>query len=649
MIHPIPKTQTIMKKQLLYVAVAIGFTGAAFTLGSCGPKKEATAKLIPMEDFFRNPEKTAYQISPDGKYYSYLAPYETRMNIFVQEIGKENVIQLTSDTARDIMGYFWANNERIVYLRDIGGDENYKLFAINADGSNPVALTDFPGVRTQIIDDLPEIEDEMIVGMNKRIPQVFDPYRLNIETGELTMLYENPGNIQGWMTDHEGKLRVATAIEDGVNTTLLYRDNEEEPFRTVLTTSFKESVDPQFFTFDNKYVYAVSNLGRDKTAAIVFDIANGKELELLYENPEFDVNRMSYSRKRKVLQAAYFESWKRERYYFDEEFKGLIGKIEQKLGTEGNYNLGIYDMTKEEDKYIVGKSSDRAMTTYYLYDVNTDELTFIHQVTPWLDENEMAEVKPVTYTARDGMTIHGYLTIPKGKEAKNLPVIVNVHGGPWARDSWGFNPEIQFLANRGYAVFQMNFRGSTGYGRAFWEASFKQWGQAMQDDVTDGVQWLISQGIADPKRVVIYGASYGGYATLMGIVKEPDLFAAAVDYVGVSNLFTFMQTIPPYWEPMLQMMYEMVGNPQADSLMMAQNSPALQAERIKTPLFIAQGANDPRVNKAESDQMVAALQARGIEVEYMVKDNEGHGFYNEENRFDFYRAMEAFLAKHITQ
>ncbi len=638
-----------MKKQLLYVAVAIGFTGAAFTLGSCGPKKEAAAKLIPMEDFFRNPEKTAYQISPDGKYYSYLAPYETRMNIFVQEIGKENVIQLTSDTARDIMGYFWANNERIVYLRDIGGDENYKLFAINADGSNPVALTDFPGVRTQIIDDLPEIEDEMIVGMNKRIPQVFDPYRLNIETGELTMLYENPGNIQGWMTDHEGKLRVATAIEDGVNTTLLYRDNEEEPFRTVLTTSFKESVDPQFFTFDNKYVYAVSNLGRDKTAAIVFDIANGKELELLYENPEFDVNRMSYSRKRKVLQAAYFESWKRERYYFDEEFKGLIGKIEQKLGAEGNYNLGIYDMTKEEDKYIVGKSSDRAMTTYYLYDVNTDELTFIHQVTPWLDENEMAEVKPVTYTARDGLTIHGYLTIPKGKEAKNLPVIVNVHGGPWARDSWGFNPEIQFLANRGYAVFQMNFRGSTGYGRAFWEASFKQWGQAMQDDVTDGVQWLISQGIADPKRVVIYGASYGGYATLMGIVKEPDLFAAAVDYVGVSNLFTFMQTIPPYWEPMLQMMYEMVGNPQADSLMMAQNSPALQAERIKTPLFIAQGANDPRVNKAESDQMVAALQARGIEVEYMVKDNEGHGFYNEENRFDFYRAMEAFLAKHITQ
>lgn len=636
-----------MKKQLLYVAVALGFTGAAFNMSSCGPKKDAAAAIIPMEDFFRNPEKTSYQISPDGKYYSYLAPYESRLNIFVQEIGKDNVQQLTSDTARDIMGYFWANNTRIVFLRDIGGDENYKLFAINVDGSNPMALTDFEGVRTQIIDPLPEIEDEMIVGMNKRIPQVFDPYRLNIVTGELTMLYENPGYIQGWMTDHDGKLRVATAIVDGVNTSLLYRDNEEEEFRTVLTTSFKETVDPQFFTFDNKYVYAVSNLGRDKTAAVIFDIANGKEMEFLYENSDYDVSRLSYSRKRKVLQAAYFESWKRERHYFDEEFKSLISNIQEKLGGEGNYNLGIYDYTKEEDKFIIGKSSDRAMTTYYLYDALKDELTFIHQVTPWLDENQMAEVQPVTYTARDGMTIHGYLTIPKGMEAKNLPVIVNVHGGPWARDSWGFNPEIQFLANRGYAVFQMNFRGSTGYGRAFWESSFKQWGQAMQDDVTDGAQWLIAQGIADPERIAIYGASYGGYATLMGIVKEPDLFTAAVDYVGVSNLFTFMSTIPPYWEPMLQMMYEMVGDPAADSLMMAQNSPALQADKIKTPLFVAQGANDPRVNKAESDQMVEALKAKGVEVEYMVKDNEGHGFYNEENRFDFYRAMESFLNLHM--
>jgi len=256
-------------------------------------------------------------------------------------------------------------------------------------------------------------------------------------------------------------------------------------------------------------------------------------------------------------------------------------------------------------------------------------------------------MKPISYTSRDGLTIHGYLTLPRGIKAEKLPVVVNPHGGPWARDYWGFNPEVQFLANNGYAVLQMNFRGSTGYGREFWEASFKQWGRTMQDDISDGVKWLIDQGIADPGRIAIYGGSYGGYATLAGLTLTPELYAAGVDYVGVSNMFTFMKTIPPYWKPMLDMLYEMVGDPQADSLMLAEVSPVLQADKIIAPLFVAQGANDPRVNKDESDQMVAALKARGIDVEYMVKDNEGHGFRNEENRFDFYRAMIAFLDKHL--
>lgn len=256
-------------------------------------------------------------------------------------------------------------------------------------------------------------------------------------------------------------------------------------------------------------------------------------------------------------------------------------------------------------------------------------------------------MKPISYQSRDGLTIHGYLTLPKGREAKSLPVVINPHGGPWARDDWGYNPEVQMLANRGYAVLQMNFRGSTGYGRKFWEASFKQWGKAMQDDVTDGVGWLVQQGIADPKRVAIYGGSYGGYATLAGITFTPDLYACAVDYVGVSNLFTFMNTVPPYWEPFKKMMYEMVGDPKKDSLLMREASPVFHADQIKCPLFIAQGANDPRVNKDESDQMVAALKARGITVEYMVKDDEGHGFHNEENRMDFYNAMDKFLDAHI--
>jgi dipeptidyl aminopeptidase/acylaminoacyl peptidase len=285
-----------------------------------------------------------------------------------------------------------------------------------------------------------------------------------------------------------------------------------------------------------------------------------------------------------------------------------------------------------------------------MFDKASGDLKKLADLSPWLNEKELCDMKPITYKSRDGLTIQGYLTLPKGytmENAKLLPLVVNPHGGPWYRDSWGFNPEIQFLANRGYAVLQMNFRGSTGYGKKFWQASFKQWGLTMQDDITDGVNWLIEQGIADPKRVAIYGGSYGGYATLQGIVKTPDLYAAAIDYVGVSNLFTFMNTIPPYWKPMLDMMYDMVGDPKKDSIQLRETSPVFNADKIKTPLFIAQGANDPRVNKAESDQMIEALKTRGVDVEYMVKDNEGHGFHNEENQFDFYAAMEAFLQKHI--
>ena len=282
--------------------------------------------------------------------------------------------------------------------------------------------------------------------------------------------------------------------------------------------------------------------------------------------------------------------------------------------------------------------------------MNEDAPRKVAELAPWLDETEMVEMHPVNYTTRDGWDIEAYLSLPKGytlETARQLPVVVNPHGGPWARDAWGYSSEVQFLCSRGYAVFQMNFRGSTGYGRKFLEASYKQWGRAMQNDITDGVKWLIAQGIANPTRVAIYGGSYGGYATLAGVCFTPELYCCAIDYVGVSNLFTFMNTIPPYWRPMLEMMYEQVGHPEHDKEMLAAYSPALHADCISVPLFVAQGANDPRVNKAESDQLVEALRSRGVEVEYMVKDDEGHGFHNQENRFDFYRAMEAFLKKHL--
>ncbi len=636
-----------MKTRLFLFLLIGGFISVSLILGGCKQKKPMQVRQIPLEDFFKNPEKARYQISPDGKHFSFMAPYEKRMNLFVQEIGKDSAIRLTSEKDRDIAGYFWKNPNRIVFLKDTGGDENFKLYGVDIDGSDLKCFTDFPKVRTEIIDDLYEFPDELIIGLNKRNPEVFDPFRLNIVTGEMKQLAENPGNIQGWILDHDGKLRAAIAIVDGVNTQLLYREKESDPFKPVLTTSFKESLTPLMFTFDNKNVYATSNLGRDKSAVVIFDIANGKELEVLYENKDYDVSDVTWSRTKKVLVCANYESWKQERYFFDQEGKQIFDNIQKHLG---NYSFNITSLTKNEDKFMVRAYSDRSLGGYFVYNRAADQLQKVADIAPWLREDELAEMLPVEYTARDSTKIQGYLTLPVGytmENAKDLPVIVNPHGGPWARDGWYFNPEIQFLANRGFAILQMNFRGSTGYGKAFWEKSFKQWGLTMQDDITDGTQWLIDKGIANPKKIALYGGSYGGYATLQGLVREPDLYAAGVDYVGVSNLFTFMKTIPPYWKPMLDMMYEMVGNPQSDSAQFVSTSPALNSEKIKTPLFVAQGKNDPRVNIEESNQIVDALKKRGIVVEYMVKDNEGHGFHNEENRFDFYRAMEKFLEKHL--
>jgi len=604
------------------------------------------APKIPLEDFFKNPEKTAYALSPNGEYLAFLAPYKNRKNIFVQRIGSDTVQQLTAVEDRDLSGYFWANNDRLVYVRDNGGDENYHLFSVSRDGQSKKDLTPFDNVRVEVIDILENDDEHLIIGMNKCNPQVFDPFRLNISTGEMTQIAENPGNISQWMTDHDGQLRVAT-VTDGVNTSILYRRTEEEDFKVVLTTSFKETVYPMYFDFDNsETVYALSNLGRDKTAVVKLNIATGEELDVIFEHPEVDVSYMSYSKKRKVPTTISYVTWKREHKFVDKKVEELYARLERDLG---EYEVVIASTNKAENKFMVRTYSDRSLGAYYFYDLEKDELKKIADVSHWLKEDDLCEMKPVEYQSRDGLTIHGYLTLPKGVPAKNLPVVVNPHGGPWARDAWTFNPEVQFLANRGFAVLQMNFRGSTGYGRQFWEASFKQWGLKMQDDVTDGVNWLVEQGIGDPKRIAIYGGSYGGYCTLAGITFTPDLYACAVDYVGVSNLFTFMETIPPYWEIYLKMLHEMVGDPDnpVDSARMRATSPVFHVDKIKAPLLIAQGAKDPRVNQAESDQMVAALKKNGVAVEYILKENEGHGFYNEENRFEFYGKMEAFLEKHM--
>jgi dipeptidyl aminopeptidase/acylaminoacyl peptidase len=602
----------------------------------------AAAREIPIRDFFRNPEQSGFALSQDGKYLSWLAPYKTRLNVFVRPLAGGKARRITSETARDLSGYFWKG-DRILYEKDFGGDENFHLVSIGLDGKGLRDLTPGEKLTAQVVDDLPDDDQHLLVSHNRRDPQVFDVFRINVKTGEERLVAQNPGNITGWLTDHAGRLRVAMAT-DGVTSSLLYRASEQEPFKTILTTSFKETVAPLFFTFDDQRLYVASNRGRDKTAIFEFDPVTAKEGKLLFEHPEVDVEGLSYSRKRKVLTRISYTTWKDQRVFLDADTEAMYKAVEAKLP---GYEVAFTAGTKAEDKFIVVTYNDRTQGKRYLYDRASGKLDYLAEVAPWLKEQDLAEMKPVSYTSRDGLTINGYLTLPKGVAPSKLPVVVNPHGGPWARDSWGYNAEAQFLANRGFAVFQPNFRGSTGYGRKFWEASFKQWGRSMQDDVSDGVQWLVKQGIADPKRIAIYGGSYGGYSALAGAAFTPDLYAAVVDYVGVSNLFTFMETIPPYWKPFLAMMHEMVGDPVQDKALLTEFSPAFHVDRIRAPLFIAQGANDPRVNKAESDQVVAALKKRGVTVEYLVKDNEGHGFQNEENRLEFYTAMERFLARYL--
>ena len=619
------------------------FTSLLASLASA-QADDAIPPRIPLRDFFRNPQAAGFSISPDGKYLALLEPWNNRLNIWIEPVEGGEAKRLTSITDRDISGVSWKGNDVVLFAKDNGGDENYHLYSVDRDGKHQRDLTPFTGVRATIVDDLEDNPTDVIIQTNQRDKQLFDAYRLNVITGKITLAAQNPGNIQQWITDWNGKIRAATTT-DGVNTSLLYRKNEQSAWKTILTTNFKESFDPEFFSFDNQHLFGVSNIGRDKAAAVEFDPETAKEVRVIYENPDADVGRLAYSRQRKVLTLATYRTWKQQIVFFDHETEDAYKYLQQQLP---GFDVARVGSDKEENKFIVVLTGDRTLGSYYLYDIKAKDIRKLADLGPWLHADQLAEMKPIEYQSRDGLTIHGYLTLPKGRDAKNLPVVVNPHGGPWARDDWEFNPEVQFLANRGYAVLQMNFRGSTGYGRKFFEASFKQWGGTMQDDITDGVNWVIQQGIADPKRVAIYGGSYGGYAVLEGLVKTPDLYAAGVDYVGVSNLFTFMNTIPPYWKPQLEMMHEMVGDPVKDKDWFQEHSPALNADKIKTPLFVAQGEKDPRVNINESNQIVDALKKRGVTVEYMVKPNEGHGFHNEENRFDFYAAMEKFLDGHLS-
>lgn len=635
----------IFSKKNIFLIASILVIALTTVIGTKLSRVHASQKppLIPLRDFFRNPEKAWYKLSPDGTCLSFLASYQNRLNIFVQKIGTDCAERVTSVTDRDLREYFWKNNDLLVYLKDTQGDENFHLFGVSKDGLIFKDFTPFEGVCVRIIDQLEDDEDHILISTNKRDRKVFDVYRLNIQTGVLDLIAQNPGNIQHWRADHEGKLRVAVSL-DGTNRSILYRDTESGPFRVIQSADFRDFIHPVLFTFDNKQLYVLSNINRDKLSCVVFDPVARQEREVMHEHADFDVDSVHFSRKRKALTDIEYISWKHEHFFLDPQTERMFNRLEQELK---DCEIYIDAHSKNEDKFIVRTASDRSPGIYYLYDLTADTLTKLADFAPWLKEEYMAPTQPIQYMSRDGLVIHGYLRLPLGYEPKNLPVVVNPHGGPWMRDTWSFWPEFQFLANRGYAILQMNFRGSIGYGKKFWQSSFKQWGRAMQDDVTDGVKWLIDQGIADPKRIAIYGGSYGGYAALAGLAFTPDLYTCGIDHCGESNLFSWYESFPEYWKPFLEVSYEQIGHPEKDKELLAQVSPFFHVDNIKVPVLVVQGRMDPRVPIRESDQMVEALRKRGIEVEYMVKDNEGHGFNNEENKFDFYEAMEKFLARHL--
>lgn len=624
-----------LKRQTL---VVLFFTLLSFNLWA---QNQLTVK-----DFFKNPPESAHSISPDGKRLAYLKPFESRMNIYVRDLNDaKSEKRLTELKDRDIAQFFWKGNETILFSKDFNGDENFHVFAVDVKDAKAKDLTNFEKTRATVIDTLENISPkEILVQHNRRNKEIFDVYRINVANGKSKLVAENPGSVTGWVTDNNGKVRMALQA-DGLKTHVLYRKSESEKFKKILTFGHRESFSPEYFTADNQKIYALSNLGRDRISLVEFDPATAKETKIIYQHSEVDIDSVTFNKDKKALESVSYITWKREVSFFDNKIEKSFNAILEKIPQGEDIRYMLAD--KKQRNFVARTFSDRSFGAVYIFDSELNKLTEVISFRQLLPIEKMSEMKPIKYQSRDGLTIHGYISKPVGAGDKNLPIVVRVHGGPWARDEWGFQREVQFLTNSGFAVFSMNFRGSTGYGKKFFEASFKQWGLKMNDDITDGVRWLISEGIANPSKICIYGGSYGGYATLSALTTNPELYKCGVNYVGVSNLFTFMKTIPPYWKTELEKIYEMVGHPELDKEQMIKTSPALNADKLNTPLFVAQGAQDPRVNKAESDQIVEALKKRGIDVPYMVKENEGHGFRNEENRFDFYNAMEKFLSKYL--
>jgi len=600
--------------------------------------------LIPREVLFGNPQKTGPQLSPDGKFLAFIAPDDRDvLQVWVRTVGKSDDRKLTNDKKRGIRSYFWTfAGEQLIYIQDKDGDENFHLHGVNVTTGEVRDLTPFDKVRAQIVDLDPLHPKEVLIGLNKKSPAKFDVYRLNLTTGDLEFDTENPGNITGWNADSDFKVRAAVAAAPDGGFDLRYRASVKDPWETLRHWGPDDQGSPAGFSLDNKTLYVLANHDADTSRLLALDLATKKET-VIAEDPEYDVGGALVHPTTRKIQAVSFNRDKTT-------WKILDKTIEADFAALAKIRPGQFSVTNRDqaDKtWLVAYVTDDGPVYYYAYDRAAQKGTLLFSQQPKLEGLSLAPMKAISYKSRDGLTIHGYLTTPVGVPAKNLPTVLYVHGGPWARDVWGYNPNVQWLANRGYAVLQVNFRGSTGYGKKFLNAGNKEWAGKMHDDLIDGVDWLIKQGIPDPKKIAIMGGSYGGYATLVGLAFTPDRFACGVDIVGPSNISTLIKSIPAYWAPLMKMFAKRVGDLETEADFLKSRSPLFFVDKIKAPLLIGQGANDPRVKQAESDQIVEALRKAGKPVEYLIYTDEGHGFARPENRLHFNAHVESFLAKHL--
>ncbi len=601
--------------------------------------------LIPRSILFGNPEKAAPLLAPDGRQLAYLAPLDGVLNVWVGSPGGQDDQPVTRDRDRGIRVYCWGRDSRhILYLQDKGGDENWRLFAVDVDARTERELTPYPDVQVQIVEHDKHFPNDVVIAMNREDPRRHDVYRLDLRTGRAERVAENPGNVVHWVTDTSLQVRGAVASREDGGFDLLLRPTERDPWITTLSWSAEDALTsgPVSFAQDGQSVILRDSRGANAARLVRLSLSAG-HVALLAEDPDYDVAEVMTHPDTYEVQLASFIRARREWTVLDPWIREDVDAVRALK----NGDFLIYDRTDADDRWLVGFTEDTAPASYYAYDRTAKRGEFLFTTRPALERYTLAAMEPVSFTARDGLTVHGYVTWPPGLPRERLPMVLNVHGGPWHRDVWGYDPEAQWLANRGYACLQVNFRGSTGYGKKFLNAGDREWGGKMHHDLVDAARWSIGRGIADPARVAIYGGSYGGYAALVGATFTPDLFRCAVSIVGPSNLITFINTIPPYWSSYRSMLYQRVGNPETEPEFLESRSPLFHVHRIKIPMLIAQGANDPRVKRAESEQIVEAMKAKGIDHEYLLFEDEGHGFAKPENRLRFYAAAERFLAKHL--